>query len=137
MAHLLPIHEIATVEDGYTGVVAEGGGDQEVVALTIGADAGVGIPSGENRIIEGVLIGQRVIGIDAIVATVYEVVKQGRTGLRCGYLSARNHAHNECEKGYAMFFHSIMTDFMLVYCKLTNKRAKNMKFTSIFFISLR
>ena len=124
MAHLLPVHEVAAVEDGYTGVVAEGGGDEEVVALPVGADTGVGIPSGQDGIVEGVLIGQRVVGIDAVAAAIHEVVEQGRTGLGRGCLCARNHAQDECEKGYAVFFHSMMTDFMCSGNKYTNKRAK-------------
>ena len=124
MAHLLPIQEIATVEDGYTGVVAEGGGDQEVVALPVGADTGVGIPSGQDGIVEGVLIGQRVVGIDAVVAAVHEVVEQGRTGLGRRRLCARNGTNGECQKKMTIVFHSIMTDFMCSGNKYTNKRVK-------------
>ena len=66
MTHLLPVHQVAAVEDGYPRIVTEGGGHQEIVALAIGAYAGVGVPAGQDGVVEGVLLGEWVMGVAGI-----------------------------------------------------------------------
>ena len=90
MADLPPVHHVAAMEQRNSGKVAECGCDEEVIALAVGADRGVGIPSGENRVVECGVVRKRTDSVYTIASFVKEASYATPACARPPLCSARN-----------------------------------------------
>ena len=80
---LLPVYQIAAVEDRDAREIAEGGRDQEIVSFSVRAEARIGIPARQDGVVHHILSGQGmrlVIGVPALVPETLEDGHSGRNG---------------------------------------------------------
>ena len=82
VADLLPVQKVAAVEDGNAGKIRERGSDEEIIPLPVGADAGVGVPSGQYGIVGIIIAGERMLDIIIVASFITEIIEHGRP-LRC------------------------------------------------------
>ena len=82
MSDLSPVDQIAAVEHRHAGNVCERRSREEIIALSVGADRGIGVPAGEYGIIIGTFIGKRILHIEIIVSLVRERLKDRCISLR-------------------------------------------------------
>lgn len=61
MSYLLPVDQVPTMEDRDTRKIAARRGNQKIISFPIGADARIGIPPGQDRIIKVISSRQRIL----------------------------------------------------------------------------
>ena len=76
MPHLLPVHQVLAVEKRHTRIISKGGNSQKIITFTIGANAGIGIPSRQNGIIKIIISRKRIGNIDIILTFIIKVIEK-------------------------------------------------------------
>ena len=83
MPHLLPVHQVTAVEDGHTGKISEGRGNEEIVAFPVGTDAGVGIPSRQDGVVERGTVRERIFLVEVVINLLDKVDEQRGGNFHC------------------------------------------------------
>ena len=114
MALLFPVDKVAAVEYGHTGEISESGSHKIIVAFTICAYGRVGIPSGENGVVERTVRREGICGVVVVVALVGERAENRMRLLRfdvgrCGGAAcSRSHEGGRYRNKAVLGFHGFL-----------------------------
>ena len=98
VVYQLPVKQVLAMEQWHAGIIRKRGSDH-VIVVTDTAYARVGIPSGKYWIIKRRSVGQRILLVIVIVATILEIVELRRRRSCASAVSQHRGRHGRGQHG--------------------------------------